>query len=44
MVGDVEVGLLDFNGLIYWEYTNYGTEKERYEALDEVRELYNLEN
>lgn len=43
-VGKVEVGLLEFEGLYFFEYTNYGTTEERYKALNKVREVYDLEN
>lgn len=43
-IGNVEVGILDFDGLYFFEFTNYGTIEERGNALNKCDEVYNFEN
>ena len=43
-VKGVEVGILENDGLYFFEYTNFGSVKERAKAIDKVNETYKLEN
>ena len=43
-VDEVEVGILEFDGLYFFEFTNYGSTKDRGNALDKCDEVYNFEN
>ena len=43
-VGNVEVGILEVKGLYYFKFTNYGSTKERAEAISKANENYMLEN
>ena len=43
-VGNVEVGILDFDRLFYFEFTNYGSTQERWNALNKCSDVYNFEN
>ena len=43
-VGNTEVGILDYDGLYYFEFTNDGSRDERVNAIDKCDEVYNFEN
>lgn len=40
----VEVGIIEYGDVYYWEFTNYGSRKERAEAIDEMDSKYNFMN
>jgi hypothetical protein len=43
-VGVVEVGILESDGLYFWEFTNFGSTEERAKAIDELNKIYYFQN
>lgn len=43
-IGVVEVGVLNFDGLYFFEFTNYGSKEQRIKAIDKLNGVYNFEN
>jgi len=43
-VDSVEIGILDHDGIYYFEFTNNGSKEERANAIDKCSNVYNFEN